>query len=60
VAVQWNPTIRAVWFQKCYLGSGSGFLEQKNLGSVSVIFKKEEQYKMFEVQLIYVCFDHFC
>ena len=22
-----------------------GFLEQKNLGSVSVIFKKEEQYK---------------
>ena len=23
----------------------SGFLEQKNLGSVSVIFKKEEQYK---------------
>ena len=25
--------------------SVSGFLEQKNLGSVSVIFKKEEQYK---------------
>jgi hypothetical protein len=39
---------RAVRFQKFYLGSGSGFFgkEKKPLfGSVSVIFKKEEQYK---------------
>ena len=38
---------RAVRFQKFYLGSSFGFFGTKKprFGSVSVIFKKEEQYK---------------
>jgi hypothetical protein len=39
--------IRAVRFQTFYLGFGSGFFGtgKPRFGSVSVIFKKEEQYK---------------
>jgi hypothetical protein len=42
-----NVWFRAVRFQKFYLGPGFGFFGTKKprFGSVSVIFKKEEQYK---------------
>ena len=37
--------VRAVWFQKFDLGSGFFGTEKPRFGLVSVIFKKDEQYK---------------
>ena len=45
-------------FQKFYLGSGFFGTEKPRFGSVSVIFKKEEQYKCMN-SFICICFEHF-